>query len=110
MKKNAKNKSEFDQYLDGLLLKDKEFSRDYFEALTELPLTTQIGVTRRHRHFTQTELASKMKKPQPRVAEIERPNSNPRLRVLEIAAHALRCHIILVPDEKLPGVARAIGE
>ena len=107
--KTIKRKSEFDDYVAGMLKRDKGFSADYFEAFAEKPLTTQISILRRHLHLTQQFLAKRIKKPQSRIAEIEREKANPKLKILEKAAGALGCHIVIVLDSKLRRVAQVVA-
>lgn len=108
MKRNER-KSEFDQYVAEMLQKDKGFTADYFEAFLEKPLTTQLSIMRRHLQLTQQVLAKKIRKPQSRIAEIEREKANPKLKILEKAVKALGCHIVIVPDSKLRKVAQVVA-
>lgn len=108
MKKNGE-KSEFDQYVAKMLQKDKGFTADYFEAFLEKPLTTQLGIMRRHLQVTQQVLGRRIGKPQSRIAEIEREKANPKLKILEKAVESLGCHIVIVPDSKLKKVAQVVA-
>ena len=73
----------------------------------ELPLPTQLAIMRRRRKLSQRAVAKKMKVLQPHIARTESRVHDPRLSSIVRAAKALRCHVLLVPDEELKRFATA---
>ena len=97
----------FDRQLQDLLAKNPEAAVEYTRLFAELPLTTQLAIMRRQRKLSQRAMAKKIRLPQPHVARAETASHNPRLSTIVKLAKALRCHVVLVPDEKLARLTAA---
>ena len=91
----------FDKHLKELIDGSPELRSEYSKAFAELPLPTQLAVMRRRRKLSQRAVAKKLKLTQPHIARTERASHDPRLSSIQRAAKAIRCHLILVPDEHL---------
>jgi len=77
------------------------------KLFAELPLPTQLAIMRRRRKLSQRALAKKLKVLQPHVARTENARHDPRISSVVRVAKAIRCHVLLVPDEELKRVAVA---
>lgn len=97
----------FDKHLLELLEAHPEAALEHARLFAELPIPTQLAIMRRRRKLSQRAAARKMKVPQPHVARTERAEHDPRLSSVVRAAKALRCHILLIPDEELNRLATA---
>ena len=99
--------SAFEKHLLKLLDQNPKASMEYAKLFAELPLTIQLGIMRRRRNLTQRAMAKKMKVPQPHVARTESPGHDPRISSILKAAKAIKCHVVLIPDENLQRIAAA---
>lgn len=97
----------FDKHLHELLEKHPEAALEHAKLFAELPISTQLAVMRRRRKLSQRAMAKKIKIPQPHVARTESRQHDPRISSVVRAAKALRCHVLLVPDEELDRLATA---
>lgn len=97
----------FDKHFQELLEEHPEAALEHAKFFAELPLATQLAIMRRRRKLSQRELARKLKIPQPHVARTENVQHDPRISSLVKAARAIRCHVMLVPDEEMGRIAAA---
>ena len=97
----------FDKHLNDLLEKHPDMAMDHAKLFAELPLATQLAIMRRRRKLSQRGLALMLKTPQPHVARIENISHDSRISSIVKAAKAVRCHVMLVPDEDLKRIALA---
>ncbi len=97
----------FDRHLHDLLEAHPEAALEYAKLFAELPLPTQLAVMRRRRKLSQRALAKKLRVPQPHVARTESATHDPRISSIIKAAKAVRCHVLLVPDEELDRISAA---
>lgn len=97
----------FDKHLHELLEAHPEVAMEHTKFFADLPMATQLAVMRRRRKLSQRALAKKLKVRQPHVARTENINHDPRISSILKAAKAVRCHLILVPDEELGRIAAA---
>ncbi len=97
----------FDKHMEELLAKNPEFALEYAKVLAEMPIQTQLAIMRRKRQLTQRGLAKKAKVSQPHIARSETLSHDPRFSSIVRAAKALRCHVLLVPDEQLSRISAA---
>ena len=97
----------FDKHLHELLEAHPEAAMEHAKLFAELPLPTQLAIMRRRRRFSQRTLAKKLRVPQPHVARTENRLHDPRISTVIRAAKAIRCHVLLVPDEELDRLATA---
>ncbi len=97
----------FDKHLQELLEAHPEAALEHAKLFAELPLSTQLAIMRRRRQLSQRALAKKLKVPQPHVARTESARHDPRISSIVRAAKAVRCHVLLVPDEELERIAIA---
>ena len=97
----------FDRHIHRLLKAHPEATLEHAKLLAELPLSTQLAIMRRRRKLSQRAVAKKLKVRQPHVARTESSLHDPRVSSIVREAKALRCHILLVPDEDLGKVAAA---
>ena len=97
----------FDKHLQGLLEEHPEAALEHAKLFAELPLATQLAIMRRRRKLSQRALARKLKIPQPHVARTENVKHDPRISSIVKAAKAVRCHVMLVPDEDMGRIAAA---
>ena len=95
----------FDKHLQELLEAHPEATLEHAKLFAELPLATQLAIMRRRRKLTQRALARKLKIPQPHVARTESTRHDPRISSIVKAAKAVRCHVMIVPDEDLGRIA-----
>ncbi len=95
----------FDKHLQELLAAHPEAALEHAKQFAELPLPTQLAIMRRRRKLSQRALAKKLKVAQPHVARTENFQHDPRVSSIVRAAKAVRCHVILVPDEELKRIA-----
>ncbi len=95
----------FDRHLQELLEANPEAALEHAKFFAELPLPTQLAIMRRRRKLSQRALAKKMNVPQPHIARTENIRHDPRISSIVRAAKAVRCHVILVPDEELARIA-----
>ena len=95
----------FDKHLHELLEAHPDAALEHAKLFAELPLPTQLAVMRRRRKLTQRALAKKLKVLQPHVARTESLRHDPRLSSVVRAARAVRCHVLLIPDEELGRLA-----
>ena len=91
----------FDKHLHELLAAHPEAALEHAKQFAELPLSTQLAIMRRRRKLSQRALARKLRVAQPHVARTENRLHDPRLSTVIRAAKAVRCHVLLVPDEEL---------
>lgn len=96
----------FDKHLVKLLEAYPEAALEHARLFAELPIPTQLAIMRRRRNLSQRAAAKKMKVPQPHVARTEGLKNDPRLSSIVRAAKALRCHVLLIPDEELGRLAK----
>lgn len=96
-----------DKHLQELLEANPEAAMEYAKLFAELPLQTQLAIMRRRRKLSQRALAGKLKVLQPHVARTESRAHDPRISSIVKAAKAIRCHVMLVPDEDLRRLATA---
>lgn len=101
--------SEFDDRLRQILRKNPAMARDYAKQFAGLPLPTQLSIMRRRRWLSQKSLAKTLRVKQPHVARVESASHDPRLSSMQTQARALGCHLMVVPDEVLSGVARLVS-
>ena len=97
----------FDKHIQELLEGQPEAALEHAKLFAELPLATQLAVMRRRRKLSQRALAMKLKIPQPHVARTENIYHDPRISSIVKAAKAVRCHVMLIPDEELGRIAIA---
>ena len=97
----------FDKHLHELLEKHPEAALEHAKLFAELPIPTQLAIMRRRRKLSQRAVARKLKIPQPHIARTENMQHDPRISSIVRAAKALRCHVLLVPDEELNRLATA---
>ena len=97
----------FDKHLHELLEAHPEAALEHAKLFAEIPLSTQLAVMRRRRKLSQRAMAKKVKVPQPHIARTENLRHDPRISSVVRAAKALRCHVLLVPDEELNRLATA---
>ena len=97
----------FDKHLHELLEVHPEAALEHAKLFAELPISTQLAVMRRRRKLSQHAMAKKIKIPQPQIARTESLQHDPRISSVVRAAKALRCHVLLVPDEELNRLATA---
>ena len=97
----------FDKHLHALLAAHPEAALEHAKQFAELPLSTQLAIMRRRRKLSQRALAKKLRVPQPHVARTENRLHDPRISTVIRAARAVRCHVLLVPDEELGRLATA---
>ena len=96
-----------DKHLRELLQAHPEAALEHARLFAELPLSTQLAIMRRRRKLSQRALAKKLRVPQPHVARTESSRHDPRISSIVKAAKAVRCHVLLVPDEELGRLAAA---
>ena len=97
----------FDKHLQELLEAHPEAALEHAKLFAQLPLPTQLAIMRRRRKLSQRALARKLNVPQPHIARTENRLHNPRISTVVRAARAVRCHVLLVPDEELERIAAA---
>lgn len=97
----------FDKHLHKLLEANPEAALEHAKLFAELPISTQLAIMRRHRKLSQRAMARRVKVPQPHIARTENLQHDPRISSVVRAAKALRCHVLLVPDEELNRLATA---
>ena len=97
----------FDKHLQELLEVHPEAALEHAKLFAELPLPTQLAIMRRRRKLSQRALAKKLKVLQPHIARTESARHDPRISSIVKAAKAVRCHVLLVPDEELGRLATA---
>ncbi len=97
----------FDKHLHELLEAHPEAALEHAKLFAELPISTQLAVMRRRRKLSQRAMAKKVNIPQPHIARTESLQHDPRISSVVRAAKALRCHVLLVPDEELNRLATA---
>ena len=95
----------FDKHMLELLEANPEAAFEYIKVFADLPLATQLGIMRRRRKLSQRDLAKKLRVAQPHVARTERIGHDPRISSIVKAAKAIRCHVMLVPDEELKRIS-----
>ena len=95
----------FDKDLHELLEKRPGAALEHAKLFAELPLPTQLAIMRRRRKLSQRALARRLKVFQPHIARTESARHNPRISSIVKAAKAVRCHVMLVPDEELERLA-----
>lgn len=95
----------FDKHIQELLEKHPQAALEHAKLFAQLPLATQLAIMRRRRKLSQRALAGRLKVPQPHVARTENIQHDSRLSSILKAAKAVRCHVILVPDEELGRIA-----
>lgn len=97
----------FDRHLHELLAAHPEAALEHAKLFAELPLSTQLAIMRRRRKLSQRAVARRLKIAQPHIARTESGLHDPRISSVVRAARALRCHVLLVPDEELKRLATA---
>lgn len=97
----------FDKHLHKLLEVHPEAALEHAKLFAEFPISTQLAIMRRRRKLSQRAVAKKIGVPQPHVARTESLQHDPRISSVVRAAKALRCHILLIPDEELDRLATA---
>ena len=95
----------FDKHLQELLEAHPKAALEHAKLFAELPLPTQLAIMRRRRKLSQRALAKKLQVAQPHVARTENASHDPRISSIVKAAKAVRCHVMLVPDEELERIA-----
>jgi hypothetical protein len=91
----------FDKHIQELLETNKEATLEHAKFFAELPLATQLAIMRRRRNLSQRGLAKKLKVLQPHVARTENLQHDSRISSIVKAAKAIRCHVMLIPDEEI---------
>ena len=97
----------FDKHLHELLESHPEAALEHAKLFAGLPIATQLAIMRLRRKLSQRAMARKVKVPQPHIARTESLQHDPRISSVVRAAKALRCHVLLVPDEDLNRLATA---
>ena len=97
----------FDKHLQELLEAHPDAALEHAKLFAELPLPTQLAIMRRRRKLSQRAVAKKLKVPQPHIARTESLRHDPRISSVVRAARAVRCHVLLIPDEELKRLATA---
>ena len=97
----------FDKHLHELLEAKPEAALEHAKLFAGLPLPTQLAIMRRRRKLSQRALARKLGVQQPHIARTENIHHDPRISSIVRAAKAVRCHVLLVPDEALTRIATA---
>ena len=97
----------FDKHVQELLEEHPQAALEHAKFFAELPLAAQLAIMRRRRKLSQRALAMKLKVAQPHVARTENIHHDPRISSIVKAAKAVRCHVMLVPDEELGRIALA---
>ena len=97
----------FDKHLHMLLEAHPEAAMEHAKLFAELPIPTQLAIMRRRRKLSQRAIAKKIQVQQPHIARTENLRHDPRISSIVRAAKALRCHVLLVPDEELGRLATA---
>ena len=95
----------FNKHLQELLEEHPEAMLEHAKLFAELPLATQLAIMRRRRKLSQRALARKLRIPQPHVARTESVRHDPRVSSVVKAAKAVKCHVMIVPDEDLGRIA-----
>ena len=95
----------FDKHIQELLQEHPQAALEHAKFFAELPLATQLAIMRRRRKLSQRALAKKLKRLQPHVARTENVEHDPRISSIVKAAKAVRCHVMLIPDEELGRIA-----
>lgn len=95
----------FDKHIQELLEEHPQAALEHAKLFAELPLATQLAIMRRRRKLSQRALAKKMRIPQPHIARTENVDHDPRISSIVKAAKAVRCHVMLIPDEELGRIA-----
>ena len=95
----------FDKHLQELLEAHPEATLEHAKLFAELPLSTQLAIMRRRRKLSQRALAKKLRTAQPHVARTESTRHDPRVSSVVKAAKAVKCHVMIVPDEDLGRIA-----
>ncbi|MBI5023379.1 MAG: helix-turn-helix transcriptional regulator [Candidatus Omnitrophica bacterium] len=95
----------FDKHIQELLEEHPQAALEHAKLFAELPLATQLAIMRRRRKLSQRALAKKMRTPQPHIARTENVEHDPRISSIVKAAKAVRCHVMLIPDEELGRIA-----
>jgi transcriptional regulator with XRE-family HTH domain len=67
-----------------------------------------LADSRRRAGLTQAELAKRLSISQAAVAQLERPDSNPRLATLDRALRAVGCELMLTTRPRRPGVDESL--
>jgi hypothetical protein len=101
--------SGFDAHLEQVLKSRPELAKTYAKQFAELPMSTQLSIMRRRRWLSQKSLARALRVKQPHVARVESPSHDPRLSSIQSQVRALRCHLLVVPDELLATVAQLVA-
>lgn len=91
----------FDKHVQDVLAAHPKAALEHAKLFAELPIATQLAVMRRRRKLSQRAMATKHRMPQPHIARTESLRHDPRLSSVVRAAKALRCHVLLIPDEAL---------
>lgn len=97
----------FDKHIQELLEKHPQAALEHAKLFAELPLATQLAIMRRRRKLSQRALASRLKVLQPHVARTENIQHDSRISSIVKAAKAIRCHVMLIPDEELRRITLA---
>ncbi|MAG44445.1 hypothetical protein CL633_00980 [bacterium] len=79
---------DFDLYLKEQL-KDKKFSKYYFQKKAKMELALEVYRTRQKKKITQAQLAKTLRMPQANIARIERAQHMPTLNTLAKIFNAL---------------------
>lgn len=95
----------FDKHLHELLEAHPDAALEHAKLFAALPLPTQLAIMRRRRKLSQRAVAKRLKVAQPHIARTESRLHDPRVSSVVRAAKALRCHVLLVPDEELERLA-----
>ncbi|MBI2916186.1 MAG: helix-turn-helix transcriptional regulator [Elusimicrobia bacterium] len=91
----------FDHYVNKTFRKDPQLKFAYLTELSTEPITTQIAVLRHRLGLTQEEVAKRMHLKQSNVARLENKGENPTAKMIDRAARALGCRVLLVPEKEL---------
>lgn len=78
------------------LCKDEEFARAWALEVPKIALAVNVSKLRFERGLTQQQLAEAAGMRQPRIADIERGDGNPRLETLTRIANALRVDVAVL--------------
>lgn len=97
----------FDRYVDKIFREDPQLELAYIAELAKEPINTQIAVLRHRLGFTQEEVARRMHLKQSNIARLERKGENPTAKILVMAAKALGCRIVLIPEKEINNIISA---
>lgn len=77
---------------------DPEYAQEFFEAISDEPLSIQIALIRRVSGISQEAVASRLHVKQTHVSRLEKNGSNHLLSTYEKMAKILHSKIVIVPE------------